>query len=161
MIKAKPDSLSMLNGIEGQDHQSYNHDMALSTNNFRLLQRKRKMVDTDAEVEAHTQSRTRKNWFHLHIWPAIDQAARKINFSPRETVSYLQSRHKNTSIYDTFSPSTVHNWIDRTRPKREWTERISTLVANGTCWTVERNYKSILDGHPELIIDIRASLSAI
>ena len=68
MIKAKPDSLSMLNWIGGQD-QSYNHDMALSTNNWRLLerQRKRKMLDTDAEIEAYTQSCTRKNWFHSHI----------------------------------------------------------------------------------------------
>ncbi len=32
VIKAKPDSWSVLNWIGGQD-QSYNHDMALSTNN--------------------------------------------------------------------------------------------------------------------------------
>ena len=106
------------------------------------------MVDTDAEIEAHTQSLTRKNWFHLHIWPAIDQAARKTNFSPRETVSYLQTSHRNTSTYDTLNSSTVHNWIDRTRPKPEWTEQVSALVANGTYWKFERNYKSILDGNP-------------
>ncbi len=38
VIKAKPDSLSMLNWIKGQGH-GHNHDVALSTNNLYLLER--------------------------------------------------------------------------------------------------------------------------
>ena len=68
MTKAKPDSSSMLNRIGRQD-QSYNHDIALSTNILRPFERqqKQKMIDTDAEKEVYTQSRIRKNWFHPHI----------------------------------------------------------------------------------------------
>lgn len=119
VIRAKLDSLSMINRKIKAITMTW---LCLPTiYALRPLerQRKRKTADTNAEIEAHTQSRTRKNWFHPHIWPAIDQAARKTNFSPRETVTYLQSRHRNTSTYDTLSPSTVHNWIDRTKPKRK------------------------------------------
>ncbi len=58
--------------------------MELSTNNLGLLERqqKQKMVDTNTEIEAYTQSRTKKNWFHPNIWLAIDQTAQKTNFSP-------------------------------------------------------------------------------
>ncbi|MCJ1349485.1 hypothetical protein MMC31_007726 [Peltigera leucophlebia] len=96
VIKNHPDALNKLNRIGGEDQNS-SHAMSSSTNNLRSLTRKRKQIgDADVEEEADVQSRVRKNWFHLHIWPAIDQAARKTNFSPQETVAYLQSRYSNT-----------------------------------------------------------------
>lgn len=108
VIKNHPDALNMLNRIEEED-QSSSHAMSFSTNNLRPLARKRKQIgDTDVE-EANVRSRVQKNCFHPHIWPDIDQAARKSNFSPRETMAYLQSRYKNTYTYDGLRPSTIHN----------------------------------------------------
>ncbi len=161
VIKDYPDALDMLNRIEGED-ENYSHAMSSSTNNLRPLTRKRKQIEnSDGEKETHIQSRVRKNWFHPHIWPAIDQAARKTNFSPRETIACLQSRYRNTRTYDDLRPSTIENWIDRTTPKRKWMERVNALVTEGTCWKRPQTFRSILDGQSELITEIKASLLAI
>ena len=127
VIKNYPDALDMLNRIGGED-QNYSHTISLSTNNLRPLTRKRKEIeDIDVEKETHIQSRVQKNWFHPHIWLAIDQAARK-------TIAYLQSHYRNTHTYDNLSPSTIYNWIDRTTPKRKWMEHVNALVTEGTYW---------------------------
>ncbi len=155
VIKNHPDALNMLNRIGGED-QNFSHAMSSPTNNLRPLARKRKQIgDTDVEKEAYIQSRIRKNWFHPHIWPAIDQAARKSNFSPRETIAYLQSRYRNTHTYDGLSPSTIYNWIDRNKSKQKWMERVNALVIDGTCWKIQHTYRSILDRQIELVIDYR------
>lgn len=119
IIKNYPDALDMSNQIKGED-QNYSHAISLSTNNLRQLTRKLKQIeDTNVEKETYIQSHTWKNWFHLHIWPAIDQAARKTNFSPRKTIAYLQSCYRNIYTYHDLSPFTIYNWIDKTTPKRK------------------------------------------
>ncbi len=119
VINNHPDALNMLNRI-GREDQKFSHAMSSSTKNLRPLVQKQKQIgDTDVEKEAHIQSRVRKKWFHPHIWPAIDQAARKSNFSPRETIAYLRSRCRNTHNYDDLSPSTIHNWIDKIKSKQK------------------------------------------
>ncbi len=109
VIKNHRDELNILNRI-GEEDRNFSHVMSSSTNNLRPLARIRNQIgDTNAEKEAHIRSCVQKNWFHPHIWPDIDQAARKSNFSPWETIAYLQSRYTNTYIYDGLSFSTIRN----------------------------------------------------
>ena len=82
VIKNHSDALNMWNGIGGED-QNFSDAMTLSTNNLRPYAQKQKQIeDIYVEKEAHIQSRVQKNWFHLHILPAIDQTAQESNFSP-------------------------------------------------------------------------------
>lgn len=54
----------------------------------------------------------------------------------------------------------MHNWIDRTKPKQKWMERVNASVIDGTCWKSQHIYRSILDGQIELVIEIKeASLT--
>ncbi len=89
VIVNHPDALNILNWIRGED-QNFSHVMFSFTNNLRPLAQKWKQIgDIDVGRETNIQSRIQKNWFHLHIWPAIDQTARKSNISLWETIVYL------------------------------------------------------------------------
>lgn len=139
--------------------------MALTTNYSRERTRKRKTPTNPTDSLETSLSlpikRKHKNWFHPHIWPAIDMAGRHTNYSSREVVKHLQSRYRDTNLYDSLAPSTVNGWIDLECPKRGWNERIKKLVEGGTCWTPGQTYKSILDGQVELIGHIKEMLLGI
>ena len=88
-------------------------------------------------------------------------AARYTNYSPRGIVKHLQSRYRDTNLYDSLSPSTVNDWIDHTSIKRGWNEKTGKLIEEGKCWISCQHYKSILDGQLELIAHIKETLLGI
>lgn len=139
--------------------------MALTTNYSRERTRKRKTPKNPTDSLKTSLplpiKRKHKDWFHPHIWPAIDMAGRHTNYLSREVVKHLQSRYRDTNLYDSLAPSTFNGWIDLKCPKRGWNERIKKLVEEGTCWTPGQNYKSILDGQVELIEHIKKMLLGI
>lgn len=167
LIKEKKDVFQILDQTKGGSH-SYQLDMALTTNHSRPLAKRVRIEGSDPTdgldgTQVLTKNRNRKNWFHPHIWPAIDVAAKRTNYSAREIVKYLQSRHQDTGLYDALNSSTVNNWIDKSASaKRQWLSRIEESVTQATCWNPTRQrYESILDGKDELIEKIKETLLAI
>lgn len=140
--------------------------MASTTNHSRPLAKRVKIKDVEGsdETQVLVKSRTRNNWFHPHIWPAIDIAATQTNYSAREIVKYLQSRHQDTGLYNTLNSSTVDSWIDTksTSMKRQWLPRVTESVCQATGWSPSRqHYRTILDGKDKLIEKIKETLLAI
>lgn len=107
-------------------------------------------IPPDSTDPTNSQSlpikRQHKNWFHPHIWPAIDLAARYTNYSSRGTGKHLQSRYRDTNLYGSLAASTVNDWIDHTSIKIGWNKRTRQLIEEGICWVPSQHYKSILDG---------------
>ena len=117
VVKKKKNVVQILNRT-GSGLRSYSLDMALSTNHSWPLtkQTRTEPVDstekTENEKSILVKSRRNKNWFHPHIWPAIDMAVKHTNYSLRETVKYLQSHHQADDCYDALSFTTISNEID-------------------------------------------------
>lgn len=167
IIKEKPNAFHVLNQAEGGLH-SYWLDIASTTNHSCPLAKRARLEGLDV-AESLTndgenilvRDRSRKNWFHPHIWPAIDMAAKRTHFSPRETISYLQSCYQDTGLYDGLYPLTFCNWIDKSTATRTWLPRVEEAVTQATYWNPIRQYRSILDGKTKLIDKIKETLLAI
>lgn len=108
-IRQPKNCQEMVNNASGQAR--LHTDLAITSNNSQLLTKRTKVIDSNSgSVVVKSCSPT--NWFHLHIWPAIDLAGRQIEYSPREMVRLVQSRFQNTGFYDNLQPSTAQYWID-------------------------------------------------
>ena len=155
------DSLSL--GREASN--THLRDLAFTTNYSQERTRKRKIPTDSTNSLKNSVSlpvkRRYKNWFHPHIWPAIDMAGKQTNYSFREIVKYLQSQYRDTNLYDSLAPSTVSGCIDLGSKKRSWNERVQTLVEAGKCWNSSRKYKNILEGNSELFYHIKETLLGI
>ncbi len=65
-------------------HDIYSNDMTLTSNYSQKRIRKRKIPpdSTDlTEPQFLSIKRQHKNWFHPHLWPAIELAAKSTNYS--------------------------------------------------------------------------------
>lgn len=65
-----------------------------------------------------------KNWFHPHIWSAIDMIGKRTNYSSYEIIKQLQSQHQDTNLYDSLASSTLSGWIDFSSTKKKKKTRI-------------------------------------
>lgn len=167
LIKEKKDAFQILNQTDGGLH-SYQLDLASTTNHSRPLAKRAKIGDISLPEESTkaqgslVKNRSWKNWFHPLIWPTIDSAARRNNYSPRETVTYLQSHYRDTGLYDALCYSTVSSWIDHKSTKRGWLPRVEQSASQATCWNpLRQQYQSILDGKNDMIDRIKETLLAI
>ncbi len=163
VIKSSRNAFDVLSQTEtGSD--IYSNDMALTSNYSQKRIRKRKIPpnSTDlTEPQFLSIKRQHKNWFHPHLWPVIELAAQSTNYSSRGTVKHLQSRYRDTNLYDSLAASTVNDWLNHTSIKRGWNKRTKKLIEEGTCWVPSQHYKSILDGQLELIGHIKETILGI
>lgn len=90
------------------------------------------------------------NWFCKTIWPDIQEAATRHNYSSSMIAKDLSFR--DPKRFSKLTKGTVQYWIDSTAVPRRWTQRTEEKVEQGSGWSPGEGRIRILDdsGYIEL-----------
>lgn len=101
IIKQNQNAFDRLSPV-GKASNTHLSDIAFTTNYSQKRTRKRKIpADYTNPSESSVSlpiKRRYKNWFHPHIWPAIDMAGKRTNYLSREILKHLQSQYRDINL---------------------------------------------------------------
>ncbi|GAW10512.1 DDE superfamily partial [Lentinula edodes] len=98
----------------------------------------------------------RTNWWHPFLWPAIDRAMKKADWSAQDAVKALQ--HDNPTLYKHLHRGTVWKWKEK--DTRAWSEKTREKVKNHHA-LLGSGRAGALTKHPELVEEIKTTLSSL